>query len=273
MQNMKSILLHVDSSAKAGERIGVAKHLAEKFDASVIAQPCMLSAVMLYPYALGGATAVLKHAHESDDDCLRKARRLFDEFGQNSARMRWAEPLPEGPWGFARRALYADLLVMGQREEDDPAAGLLPSDFLPSVLVESGRPALILPRAGRVDSVGDSVVVAWKETPQASRALAASLPWLQHAKHVLVVSGSASEQTRNPFLAGYLQAHGIKANYRDIQGGDGEVGESILSSCADVGADLLVMGCYGHSRSREWIMGGATRSVLNAMTLPVLMAH
>lgn len=125
MQKIESILLHVDSTARAGERIRVARQLAEKFEASVTAQPCMLSSVMLYPFALGGATSVLTHAHESDDDCMRKARGIFDEVGEHLARMRWAEPLPDGPWGFARRALYADLLVMGQPGENDPASGQL----------------------------------------------------------------------------------------------------------------------------------------------------
>ncbi|MDP3347722.1 MAG: hypothetical protein Q8S92_01850 [Hydrogenophaga sp.] len=147
MQIPRSILLDIDGSAHSSARIPVARTLGDDFDAEVITQPCMLTALARYPYAVGVAASV-ESMQELDRECLRKPHAAFIKAAAGSNRLRWAEPLAHGPRGFARRALYADLMTLGQRDADDPATGDLPADSLPGVLVDSGRPALILPCAG-----------------------------------------------------------------------------------------------------------------------------
>ena len=206
MNPNRSILLHIDSSARSAARVRLARALAEEFDAEVTAQPCMLTALARYPYAMEGAAAAMKLMQALDRECLDKAHAAFIEAAAGSSRLRWTQPLADGPWGFARRALYADLVILGQRDADDPASGELPADFLPTVLVESGRPALILPYAGDFASVGRTVLVAWKETPEAARAVSCAMPWLRRATQVHVVGFGESASDSLQSLERYLAA-------------------------------------------------------------------
>ncbi len=274
MQNPRSILLHLDGSARTVGRIKLARELAETFDAEVTAQPCTVSALMRYPYAIEAAAEAVAIMQEIDKDARDKMHATFMQHGAGSPRLHWSEPESDGPWGFARRALYADLLVLGQRDRNDPMDGELPGDFLPSLLVQSGRPALVLPYAGPVGPVGGKVLVAWKETREAARAVSAALPWLRKAGRVDAVAYGEGANESLQSLQAYLRLQGV-GEVRLHPGGDkdDDVGNRLLSLAADLSADLLVMGCYGHSRAREWVMGGATLSMLQWMTLPVLMSH
>jgi nucleotide-binding universal stress UspA family protein len=177
----------------------------------------------------------------------------------------------------AQQALYADLLVLGQRNPADEAARSLPPDFVESVLLASGRPALVLPYVGWNGAVGDSVAIAWKETPEAARAVRAAIPILQRAGRVHVLAWGGEEAPRVSGdaldLERYLRLHRVQVTWHREGGEPRELGELLLSRVFDLGADLLVMGCYGHGRAREWILGGVSRTILDAMTLPVLMAH
>jgi nucleotide-binding universal stress UspA family protein len=274
MQTPKSILLHLDGSARTVERIKLARQLAETFDAEVTGQPCTLSALMRYPFAVEAAAEAVAIMQEIDRDARDRMHATFLAHGAGSQRLHWAEPESDGPWGFARRALYTDLMVLGQRDRNDPMDGELPGDFLPSVLVQSGRPALVLPYAGPVGSIGRNVLVAWKETRESARAVTAALPWLCKAARVHVVAYGEGAEASLQRLQDYLRMQGVQ-NITLHPGGDKEddIGNKLLSFAADLSSDLLVMGCYGHSRAREWVMGGATLSILQWMTLPVLMSH
>jgi nucleotide-binding universal stress UspA family protein len=274
MQTPRSILLHLDSSARAAQRIALARHLGETFDAEVTALPCTLSSLMRYPFALEAAAEAVAIMQSLDQDARDRMHAAFVAHSAGSQRMHWSEPMADVPWGFARHALYADLMVMGQRDRRDPFDAELPGDFLTSVLVESGRPALVLPCAGPVAPIGHTVLLAWKATRESARAVTASLPWLRTASRVHAVSYGGDAGSSLQSLRGYLRAQGIVEPTLHV--GDreeGDVGSRLLSLAADLSADLLVMGCYGHSRAREWVMGGATLSILESMTLPVLMSH
>ncbi|MET3494463.1 universal stress protein [Variovorax boronicumulans] len=274
MQSPKSILLHLDGSARTAERIQLARQLAETFDAEVTGLPCTLSALMRYPFSIEAAAEVVAIMQEIDKAAHEKMQTTFTAHSAGSQRMHWAEPESDGPWGFARRALYADLMVLGQRDRNDPMDGELPGDFLPSTLVQSGRPALVLPYAGPVGPIGRNVLVAWKETRESARAVTAALPWLRKAARVHAVAYGESAEASLERLQGYLRLQGIQDTTLHPGGSkDEDVGNKLLSLAADLGSDLLVMGCYGHSRAREWVLGGATLSILQWMTLPVLMSH
>jgi nucleotide-binding universal stress UspA family protein len=177
----------------------------------------------------------------------------------------------------AQQALFADLLVLGQRNPGDPLAASVPPDFAEAVVIASGRPAIVVPYVGSTDRIGETVAIAWKETREAARAVAAALPILQRARkaHVLCWSEEpvALVEGGRLDLRSYLRRHGVEVDWHHGGPEPEALGEVLLSRTFDLGADLLVMGCYGHSRAREWVLGGASRSVLNSMTLPVLMAH
>lgn len=275
MQTPRSILLHLDESARTVERIQLTLKMAEIFvDAEVTGLPCKLSALMRYPYPIGASAEAITIMREIDRAARDRMHATFTMYSAGSRRLHWAEPESDGPWGFARRALYVDLMVLGQRDRNDPMDGELPGDFLPSVLVQSGRPALVLPYAGPIGPVGRNVLIAWKETREAARAVTAALPWLRAASSVHAVAyGESAESSLND-LQGYLRVQGVtNATLHPGGNNDNDAGNKLLSFSADLGADMLVMGCYGHSRAREWVLGGATLSILQSMTLPVLMSH
>ena len=274
MQTPKSILLHLDGSARAVERIKLARQLAESFDAEVTALPCTLTALMRYPFAIGAAAEAVEIMREIDKSARDRMHATFMEHSLGSQRLHWAKPESDGPWGFARRALYSDLMILGQRDPSDPRDVELPGDFLPSTLMESGRPALVLPYAGPVGPIGRNVLVAWKETRESAHALTAALPWLQTAAQVHAAAYGENAQASLQRLQDYLRMQGAQNIMLHPDGEkEHDVGNKLLSLAADLGSDMLVMGCYGHNRAREFVLGGATLSILQEMTLPVLMSH
>ena len=283
MNTLRSILLHVDASPRSAARFQLARELGLQHGAVVTALYAVSSSYLAQPLAFTeGSAAVLPMLEQIDTDRRLAAKALFDrEQKPGAPAMRWADVGTDpAVKGFAAQALYADLLVLGQRDASDPLADGEPADFVESVLFASGRPALIVPYAGALTSVGRDVLVAWQPTREAARAVTGALPLLQRARNVHVVgwaADAAQTQAGRLDLAGYLHSHGVepRVQYHGAASGEseGEVGERLLSLAADVQADLLVMGCYGHSRARELVLGGASRTILRSMTLPVLMAH
>jgi len=171
-----------------------------------------------------------------------------------------------------RAARYADLSVIEQPQQD--AANGEPV-VLEAVLFGSGRPLLIVPYIQRKPLSLDRVIVAWDESATAARAVGAAMPLLERAKLVEVVTvenGDTGARESAGHLASYLEGHGLRAEGKWLTS-VGNVADTILSHAADSGADLVVMGGYGHSRLREFILGGATRGMLATMTVPVLMMH
>jgi len=174
-------------------------------------------------------------------------------------------------------AHYADLAITGQIDPGKPPPGgwgRLPEQLA----LASGRPALIVPYAGRFDTVGKRVLIAWSRTRESARALNDALPILERASHVTVLSinprrGEDANDLPGADIALHLARHGVKAEAASTVAEDIDVGNTLLSRASDLGADLIVMGCYGHSRMRELILGGATREILRHMTVPVLMSH
>ena len=150
----------------------------------------------------------------------------------------------------------------------------MPADFVSSVLIDSGRPALVLPHIARPPIRLDRVLVAWKPTRESARAVTAALPLLQQAASVTVVSfDEGDEPVAEAGIVGYLRQHGVRSGFKREVASEISVGDQLLSLAADEQSDLLVMGCYGHGRAREWVLGGVSRTVIASMTIPVLMSH
>lgn len=273
---MKSLLVHLDGTAQGAQRLRVAGELARRFGAHVTALFATTPPLLAIPYGDAGGAAIAQVLFELQATWRDRAFSAFEAAGLG-ADATWAELGPTAAMpGVAGQALYADLTVLGQFDAD-AHDHVLPSDFVSSVLIASGRPALVLPSAVPVGEVGRKVLVAWKPTPSSARALAAALPLLRLAQEVTVLAYGpepADVQGVPLDVARYLRLQGVHARLqRYDEDPRSDLGELLLSQAADAGADLLVMGCYGHSRARELVLGGATRTVLASMTLPVLMSH
>ena len=149
--------------------------------------------------------------------------------------------------------------------------------YAEAIIFGSGRPTLILPRRGRHQFALDTVVIAWDGSRSAARAVADSLPVLQRAREVRVLTvlneKQLSSESPAAELARHLEGHGIVAKPDCIDAAGHPIGEVLNSYLTSHQPDLLVMGAYGHSRLREFILGGATRSMLLKPSLPVLLSH
>jgi len=191
----------------------------------------------------------------------------------------WIDHHESASEAIPRYARYADLVVAGQDDPDDPESFI--ADHFPETLVMSaGRPVLFIPYTGVFPTLGANIMVAWNGSRESARAVHDALPLLQRAENVTVVRlNEHKDEPRDNRIPGadialMLARHGVKAELAALDGvGNLPPGDVLLSRASDLGADLVVMGAYGHSRWQELVMGGATRSMLESMTVPVLMSH
>jgi nucleotide-binding universal stress UspA family protein len=164
--------------------------------------------------------------------------------------------------------------VIAQPQPDESALGRL---FVETALFESGRPLLIVPYIQVAGLKLDRVMVCWDGSRSAARAVGDAMPFLLRAKvteiTIVSVERAKSDEMPGADIAHHLARHGAKVEVNRITSGDIDIANTILSRAADASADLLVMGGYGHSRMREFILGGVTRAILASMTVPVLMSH
>lgn len=271
MSDLRSLLVHVDGSPHSTTRVHVAATLAETHAAAVtaiFAEPAE-AADMPYGYSAGGAAAMA--LQDIAFERRLRARSLCERaLGHLPQPARWAELNGEQPaHTLARHAYCADLLVLGQHE------GGVSQAFVEQVLLESGRPALLLPPAHHGKLVLDTVVVAWKPSAECARAVTGALPLLQQARSVLLTSWAEEPLPMGGHadIGGYLAAHGVQAVVRREPRAPRDIGAALRQLCQEVQAGLLVMGCYSRPRLRERVLGGATRSLLHTMPLPLLMSH
>jgi nucleotide-binding universal stress UspA family protein len=172
-------------------------------------------------------------------------------------------------------ACSADLIVAGQADRDAPGAEQL--DIADYLIIESGRPVVVVPNGSRPAAIGRRILLAWNGRREAARVIFDALDLLQSADEVRIVAikddrNVTAEASINRICA-TLKRHGVKCTLAEYEPQSNDVGKALLRCVAQNSSDLLVMGCYGHSRLREFIFGGATRHVLKHMTVPVLMAH
>jgi nucleotide-binding universal stress UspA family protein len=279
MSPLRSILLHLDPSPRSRTRLLLARDLAEKQGAHLTALYGSTPSIMDMPYSLNeGAAAALPVLEKLDTDRRDDARAIFDSVSSTGPYpLHWRELRGEHVvTGVARHALCSDLMVLGQHDPNDNAALAIPSDFIASVMIASGKPALIIPYANACKTLGQEVLIAWVPTRECARALMSAIPFLQQAQriHLVVQADSNQEGSGASAVEAFLKLHDINVPVkRHTALPTNSVGEALLSLASDTSADLLVMGCYSHSRARELVFGGATRTLLKSMTLPVLMAH
>jgi nucleotide-binding universal stress UspA family protein len=272
------LLVHLDPSPHAEQRLVLARMLALQHDAAWTALYAVTPSFVELPFAPEVGPGFVAALRGIDDERLAQAHAVYQRALAGSAQRATLAELRDEPivTAFAQQALYADLLILGQHDAANPQDAHVPFDFVEAVLAGSGKPALVLPYAGAPADLAQTVVIAWKATREAARAVAAALPLLQRAQRVQVLSWAGADEPIDgaPLnLRGYLELHGVKAEWQDQGKEPHELGEMLLSRACDLGADLLVMGCYGHSRTREWVLGGTSRTVLRAMTVPVLLSH
>jgi nucleotide-binding universal stress UspA family protein len=277
----KNLLVQVDDTRACAKRIEAAVALAVAHGAHltgvyIIAEPSPASFAQGYlPVEL--MTTLEQEFRSRADAALARfatvAERNQIAFETRVDRVLYTEVAD----ALATNARYADLVILGQVDPDDPATG---PHYLPEeVILGGGRPALVIPYIGPAASLGERVVVAWDASREAARAVNDALPLLERAKAVSVVTINPHQR---PFGHGeepgadiglHLARHDIKIEVQRVESRDIDIANTLLSHIANESADLLIMGAYGHSRVREFVLGGVTRTILAEMTVPVLMSH
>ncbi len=215
------------------------------------------------------------HDRREAQDAAEQAFRAAAAAGKLGA-IEWRAPRGDPLKAAVAHARCADLLVAGQ--EDRRAAGTQLDDLVVTVLLASGRPVLVVPYIGAAKTFGQNVLIASDGGREAARAVADAMPLLERAQKVDMLvgarDGTADDQNEiGDRLAGWLRDHGIEPRIEVFAPEPAAAGSLLLSRAADLGSDLIVMGGYAHARLHQMVLGGMTRTMLDTMTIPVLMSH
>ena len=276
----RSIFVHVDDTAQTGPRLDAAALLARRYPAEV------LGAYVVSTHELSATeSAVLppelvRARQASTAQALRDAESRFRNAMKVSGVLMstWLAPAGDPVDAAVTRARYADLAVVGQPKPGAPEAGFV-ARLASAVVMESGRPTLVVPHIGIARTMGERILIAWKESRESARAVADALPLLKDAKEILAVAvmpgaeETVQEYVSDKAVEGFLRRHGVEAAVKRMTAEDVGAGEYLLSRAADFGADLIVMGGYSRPRLSRLVWGGVTATMMKSMTVPVLMSH
>lgn len=275
------IAVHLGADKDCERRIEVAIKLAKEQNAEIVG---------VYPFDVtiqqgyaGTAmpseiTQMIRERLQVDRTSIKeKFTKAMEEAG---IKAHWRAPKGPIEEVLALHARYARLLIMSKAEDALSTASPIAANLPETVIMSAGRPVLMVPAVGNIVTVGERVLFCWDKKREAARAFADAAPFLSKAKELVVLSiDEDTEYLRNQDIhetdfADLCTSLGYPAPKVLLRSSKGVgVGNVILNTATDYGSDLVVMGAYGHSRMRQWIMGGASKTILSSMTVPVLMSH
>jgi nucleotide-binding universal stress UspA family protein len=273
---LRDLLVHVPGTPDSGGTIDAALALAGEHNAHLIGLGIRAPlGIPSYTEAQLPDTT-LTIIREREDRRLAEARQLFESKAGSAGRAdrtEWRSDMGVPHRVFGLHARYVDLSILSQ---DNPGSqDVRFADLAEDVLISSGRPILVLPAQGPGTWVGRTSLVAWNGSREAARALADAMPLLEKAQAVEIFTAGDQDIGDLPGadIAAHLARHRIDVDVFRFAGTESSAGDALLSRAADIGADFIVMGGYGRSRFREYVLGGVTRHVLQHLTVPVLMSH
>lgn len=270
---LATIMVAVDLSADAEDRIKLAAALADRYSAKLIGLGAKEIVPLVYSDGVISADTRIVEAeerHAAED--LAQAEAIFRRAVGDRANVEWRSAVRPPSLFLAEQARAADLIVVSRQVAGDPVSARMAVD--PSDLVmDLGRPILAVP--SRATSLtARRVVIAWKDSREARRAVADAMPFLKRAEEVCVLAvGKDAEEQGAADLSDHLRRHGVPSSVTLRTEAQFSITQDILDVAKQIGADLIVCGAYGHSRMREWMFGGVTRDLLDHSPIPCLMAH
>ncbi|MBS0518481.1 MAG: universal stress protein [Proteobacteria bacterium] len=270
----KTIVAHCDADKAIAQRLSIAADLARTFGSHLVGlhvrPPFQPPAYFDGSFVMDELYKIYEDTTASDQKTALTAFATAIE-GQG---IDAESQVLDGPVErvLTRRARCADLTIVGQVNTAAPAS--TPPDLPEVVALSSGRPVLVVPYVAVRRPIGENVLLCWNGSRESARAASDALPLLKVAKKVTVLAFRSDEEEADAKGAvEWLRFNGVNAVVSDEVAGDVEVGDLVLSRAADLDADLIVMGIYGHTRVREMVLGGVSRTLLRSMTVPVFMAH
>jgi nucleotide-binding universal stress UspA family protein len=274
----KTILVHCDASRGTAGRLGIAVDLADHFAGHVVGLHVRQAFQAPAFTDAGPAMDSLYRTYETTmraEEAMATAA-FRDAVGNQGISSEWRVADGYVDEILAAEARVADLVIVGQAEPDSPPTAT-PDDLAEDIAMAAECPVLIVPYIGAAKPPGKTVMLCWNDSREAKHAAVGALPLLAAADKVivLIIDPKASRGREEPGadVAVWLARHGVKVTVQRDSAADSDVGGVILSRAADHDIDLIVMGIYGHSRMRERVLGGASRTLLASMTAPLLVAH
>jgi nucleotide-binding universal stress UspA family protein len=276
---LTEIVVHVDGSSRSQEICRAALALSSAHEAHLVGVFVSSPVVVIPEIPEPFRSDYVAHLRAQRKAAADAAEKLFRDTLKTAGK--------EGEWRvhegdpstvLAINGRYADLVVVGQTPPDQrsvPDWGEIPE----RLVLDVGRPVMVIPHFGQFPSIAERIVVAWDASRAATRAVNDAMPLLTKAKQVVVLSINPEiSERRHGKLPGAdialsLARHGVKATVETSWSREVETGDVLLNRAFDAGADLIVMGAYGHTRLREVLLGGVTNHLLDHMTAPVLMSH
>ena len=270
-----TLMTYIDADDSPEQRVHLAANLADKFNATLIG----LSALAVRPPLIAVGGVITEDVTKIDIGTIsatlvNRGKWFRNIAGAAQRKLEWRAVIDFPAEALASEARSADLVIMGRTK----TGGDLYRSLNPAVaILRTGRPVLAVP-----DGIGslraEHVVVGWKDTREARRAVQDALPFLHEAARVTIIEicGTAEEETARQHIddvARYLERHRIKGTPEIIVHQNGSGAAQLIRHAQDVGADLIVTGAYGHSRLGEWIFGGMTRELLASSPVCCLMSH
>lgn len=282
----KDILVHLDNGNRTEARLTAAvefarrhkAHLTGLFVVDIPRADYLYGASM--PFAGSGPEQIMAQMRAEAVQAAAPIEAGFRELlRREGLEGEWRLVEGEVPSTLALHARYADLTIVGQPNPYEAGTGASRDAVVVNTLMSSGRPVLGIPFAGSFPVIGQRILVAWNASREATRAVHDAMPLLRLASTVTIlainprhgIGGHGDVPAAD--IALHLARHGVRAEAAHTVAGDIPDGEALLSYAADIGADLLVCGGYGHSRAREMVFGGVTRTLLHEMTIPVFLSH
>jgi nucleotide-binding universal stress UspA family protein len=274
----KTILVHIDDTSRSPYRIQLAAELALQQGAHLLG--IADTGVSRFIYQDGNINGVDPSLLEHLEYLRERAAQNVVDFKVQAAQLgvtSYASEITQDDacGGIGMRARYCDLVVVGQTDPKEASPAVM-DDFPDYMILNSGRPVLVIPYAGEFPQIGKRPLIAWDASRAATRAVTDAIPLLCTAElaNIVILNPEDDIHGEQPGadISAYLARHGIQLDV-SIHNTKLDTGSALLSIASDLGSDLIVMGGYGHSRFKEMLMGGATRTVLKNMTVPTLFSH
>lgn len=275
---LKDIIVHLDGSEEGDIRLAHAEAIATNYHARLIG--LYTNPLPEYPYVLAIQSGLApaepifefeKAARERGDLAMARIKEHFAHLTISHEVRRIDAGLSELPSFCASQARWADLFI-----------SILPyhgasswDEVVETVLFESGHAVYLIPPQFKPSGSIRNVLIAWRNTRELARAIVEAIPFLKTAVRVHIVTADLPTESSDSAssVTAYLDRHNIKAEFRSITATDKDIADVLLNEAHAIEADLIVMGAYGHSRFREWILGGTTREMIERSDLPILLAH
>jgi len=278
--DLKNLLIHLDHSTGCQNRLQTAFALARDFEAEItglfVVPDYIVPSYVEAQISVDLIADVTEKAIARAEETLEGYRKLADKAGvKMQARVVEGQVIPI----LREHSKYADLLLLGQDQPDDPDNASY--GLADALLFEGGCACLVVPHSGKLAAPGKRILLTWNASRESAHAMRAAMPLLARAETVVVLSSEpdyldAETARGHPHaeeLMHFLKSHGIESTSGGIDDPGLAAGEAILAQAAEMNADMIVMGAYGHARLREIILGGVTRDLLKQSPVPLLLDH